>query len=211
MGGCEPISIRVYCVIRYSCWNRAGFSLNAHDLAMRFSLIDRIVEVELGAKITAEKNVSMSEEYLQDHFPLFPVLPGVFMLEAATQASAWLIRLSENFQHSMVLLTEANNIKYANFVGPGHTLRVTSEITRQDERFTKFKIRGMVNDTPTLSGRLVLERFNLADTDPAGAAIDRYVNNEQQNWLGLVYPNRISDSSGESPRPMDAVASASKG
>ena len=177
---------------------------------MRFSLIDRIVEVEHGAKITAEKNVSLSEEYLQDHFPLFPVLPGVFMLEAATQASAWLIRLSENFQHSMVLLTEANNIKYASFVGPGHTLRVTSEITRQDERFTKFKIKGMVDDTPTLSGRLVLERFNLVDTDPAGAAIDRHINKEQHDWLDLVYPNRPAILPDDSPRPKDVAVPAAK-
>ena len=54
---------------------------------MRFTLLDRIVEVEPGKSITAVKAVSLSEEYLADHFPRFPVLPGVFMLEAMTQAS----------------------------------------------------------------------------------------------------------------------------
>lgn len=155
---------------------------------MRFTLIDRIVEVELGARITAEKSVTLSEEYLQDHFPLFPVLPGVFMLEAAAQASAWLIRLTEDFQHSMVLLTEASNIKYANFVAPGHVLSVTTEITRQDERQTKFKMRGTVDGKPTVSGRLVLERFNLADTNPADVAIDRHVIREHRKLLALIYP-----------------------
>ena len=154
---------------------------------MRFALIDRIVKVELGARIAAEKSVTLSEEYLQDHFPLFPVMPGVFMLEAAVQASAWLIRLSEDFQHSMVLLTGASNIKYANFVAPGHVLNVTADIIRHDERHTKLKIQGTVDGNPTVSGRMVLERFNLADTDPAGAAIDRYVINEQRKLLGLVY------------------------
>src|SRR5690349_1993879 len=62
---------------------------------MRFTLIDRIVELEPGARIKAIKALSMAEEYLGDHFPKFPVLPGVLMLEALTQAGAWLVRSSE--------------------------------------------------------------------------------------------------------------------
>ena len=64
---------------------------------MRFTLIDQITLLEPDKKIEAVKNVTLSEEYLQDHFPRFPVLPGVLMLEALTQASAWLIRVSEDF------------------------------------------------------------------------------------------------------------------
>ena len=82
---------------------------------MRFLLLDAIQSYEPGVQLTAIKNVAMSEEYLADHFPEFPVLPGVFMLEAATQAAAWLLRLSENFAHSVITLKEARNIKYADF------------------------------------------------------------------------------------------------
>ena len=53
---------------------------------MRFTLLDRVVAIEPGKSITAIKTVSLAEEYLADHFPRFPVLPGVFMLEALTQA-----------------------------------------------------------------------------------------------------------------------------
>ncbi len=53
---------------------------------MRFWLLDRICSFEPDTELTAVKNVSLAEEYLADHFPDFPVLPGVFMLEAATQA-----------------------------------------------------------------------------------------------------------------------------
>ena len=59
---------------------------------MRFVLIDRIVEVRPGQSLVAVKNLSLAEEYLADHFPGFPVMPGVLMLEALTQAGAWLIR-----------------------------------------------------------------------------------------------------------------------
>ena len=79
---------------------------------MRFTLIDHVVELELGKKIVAVKNLSMAEEYLADHFPGFPVMPGVLMLEAMTQAGAWLVRASEDFAHSMVVLKQVGNVKY---------------------------------------------------------------------------------------------------
>ncbi|MEL7238582.1 MAG: beta-hydroxyacyl-ACP dehydratase, partial [Planctomycetota bacterium] len=56
---------------------------------MRFHLLDRIDALS-DTRIEATKQVSQAEEYLADHFPTFPVLPGVMMLEAATQAAAWL-------------------------------------------------------------------------------------------------------------------------
>ena len=86
------------------------------DEAMRFWLLDKIRSYKPEVELSAVKNVTMTEEYLADHFPEFPVLPGVFMLEAATQAAAWLLRLSENFAHSIISLKEARNIKYADFV-----------------------------------------------------------------------------------------------
>ena len=49
---------------------------------MRFNLIDRITELNEGQSITAVKGLSLAEEYLKDHFPRFPVMPGVLMLEA---------------------------------------------------------------------------------------------------------------------------------
>src|SRR5215471_14129146 len=109
---------------------------------MRFKLLDRITELHPGKSITALKSLSLSEDYLADHFPLFPVMPGVFMLEAITQASAWLIRASENFAHSMVVLREARNVKYADFVMPGQTLQVQAEIISQTATETKLKVQG---------------------------------------------------------------------
>ena len=48
---------------------------------MRFNLIDKIVEVQAGSSLKAIKNLTLGEEYLADHFPTFPVMPGVLMLE----------------------------------------------------------------------------------------------------------------------------------
>ena len=109
---------------------------------MRFWMLDKIRSFQPDVELAASKNVTLTEEYLADHFPEFPVLPGVFMLEAATQAGAWLLRLSENFAHSVISLKEAKNIKYADFVAPGQTLDITVSMLKKDERLATFKVEG---------------------------------------------------------------------
>ncbi|MEN6492942.1 MAG: 3-hydroxyacyl-ACP dehydratase FabZ family protein [Thermoguttaceae bacterium] len=157
---------------------------------MRFSLLDRIDEIKPGERITAVKTLSLAEEYLADHFPRFPVMPGVLMLEAMTQAGAWLVRASEDFQHSMVVLKEAKNVKYGQFVEPGQTLQVMAEIIGQTDDETTLKVRGTVGDRTTVGGRLVLERYNLADREPCHAASDDIVRREMRALFALLWrPN----------------------
>lgn len=154
---------------------------------MRFTLIDRIVDFEPGVRITAVKSLTMAEEYLADHFPNFPVMPGVFMLEAMTQASAWLIRLSEDLAHSIVLLKQANNVKYGQFVEPGQILTVTAEVLSQNESETKVKAQGTVDGRTTVSGRLILTRYNLADENPCEAGTDEKIRQEMRDLLAVLY------------------------
>lgn len=142
--------------------------------SMRFTLIDRIIELVPGERITAVKTVSLAEEYLADHFPLLPVLPGVLMLEAMTQAAAWLLRNDEDFAHSIVVLKEARNIKYADFVEPGESLTVTAELIKSGPRDAEFKTQGVVGGKVCVSARLVIERYNLADENPDEAEMDAY-------------------------------------
>lgn len=154
---------------------------------MRFSLIDRIEHLEPGKRITAVKNLTMAEEYLADHFPQFPVMPGVLMVEAMTQAGAWLVRASEDFAHSMVVLKEVRGVKYGQFVEPGQTLRVVVEIVSHTDRETELKARGIVDGRTTVNGRLVLSRYDLADLHPEHAATDALVRREMRQLFGLLY------------------------
>ncbi|MCG8587528.1 MAG: beta-hydroxyacyl-ACP dehydratase [Pirellulales bacterium] len=154
---------------------------------MRFSLIDRILELEPNKHIRAVKTVALSEEYLADHFPKFPVLPGVMMIEAMTQTAAWLIRKSEDFANSVVMLKEARNVRYASFVEPGHTLTVTAEIVKQDERLTTFKANGKVGERSCVGARLVLERFNAADNGLGVVETDAYTRREMRELFDLLY------------------------
>ena len=70
---------------------------------MKFYLVDRILELEPPKRIVAVKNLSLAEEYLADHFPAYPVMPGVMMLEAVVQAAAWLVRASTDFEKNLIL------------------------------------------------------------------------------------------------------------
>jgi 3-hydroxyacyl-[acyl-carrier-protein] dehydratase len=163
---------------------------------MRFWLLDTIRAYEPGSHLTAVKSVALTEEYLADHFPEFPVLPGVFMLEAATQAGAWLLRFSEDFAHSIISLREAKNVKYAGFVPPGQTLEVTVSIIKKDERFATFKVEGQMGGQPTLSGRLVLERYNLADRDPEKLLVDQQLTQYFRRVQKILLPTRPTISTG---------------
>ena len=156
---------------------------------MRFSQLDQVLELEPGVRIRAVKRLSPDEHYLKDHFPRFPVMPGVIMLEALFQASAWLVRQSEGFSHSIVLLKEARNIKYSDFVTPGQTLEVAAEILKQDDVFTTLKAQATVNGNTAVTGRLILERFNLADRYPLRKNTDPYTRNESRiNLAKLLSP-----------------------
>ncbi|HWB55131.1 MAG TPA: hypothetical protein VG722_13095, partial [Tepidisphaeraceae bacterium] len=73
---------------------------------MKFNLLDKIEQIS-ETRIVAVKQVSLAEEYLADHFPTFPVLPGVMMLEAATQAATWLLHRRMGFAKAIVVLKEA--------------------------------------------------------------------------------------------------------
>ncbi len=98
---------------------------------MHFTLIDRILE-QSDDKLIAIKHVSNAEEYLQDHFPGFPVLPGVMMLEAMTQAARALLDPGNNAESPWVL-SQAKALKYGAFVRPGSTIRVAVNLHKHND------------------------------------------------------------------------------
>ena len=139
---------------------------------MRFQLVDRIQLIEPGKRIVTIKALSLAEEYLADHFPAFPVLPGVLMIEAMVQAAAWLVRVQQDFSRSIVILQAAKNVKYSYFVQPGNILKCELTAVEIGESSAKFKGTGMVGDRQAVSGRLELRCFNLADERRAGPEAD---------------------------------------
>jgi 3-hydroxyacyl-[acyl-carrier-protein] dehydratase len=148
---------------------------------MRFNLIDRIIAVDPGRTIRAVKNLTLGEEYLADHFPSFPVMPGVLMLQTVIEAGSWLLRITDDFHHSVIVLREARGVKYGSFMEPGRKMELTAELVEQNGALAVIKGKGEVDGNATVSARITLARSNLRDRNPAlGTTDDRIVQHLRQ-------------------------------
>ena len=164
---------------------------------MKFNLLDKI-ELISEQKLVGVKYVSLAEEYLADHFPTFPVLPGVMMLEALTQAAGWVMHRRSNFGKSIAVLKEARNVKYGNFVAPGNHLRVEVEFLKQTEAGASFKAGGMVNGNVAVAARIEIAYFNLGEKQPGLAELDaKLIEHHRRRW-SLIAPreNAVSLTAG---------------
>jgi len=150
---------------------------------MRFIIIDKVVSLENGKQIKAVKSVSLAEEYLADHFPTFPVLPGVLMLEGLIESASWLVRWTENFAHSMILLEQARNVKYKSFLAPGSQIEYTVQAKTIEENISSFAGFGLSQGQRIVEARFGLKHFNLADQNSAMAAVDAMIiENMKKRW-----------------------------
>lgn len=104
---------------------------------MRFVLVDEVVERE-PERVVARKQVSLAEEYLGDHFPGFPVLPGVMMVEAMVQAARAMLA---DEPAGPLVLGEVAALKFGSMVRPGQTLEVEVRLARRGEDGT-YQCRG---------------------------------------------------------------------
>ncbi len=150
---------------------------------MRFILIDKVVSFEPGKQIKTVKNVSLAEEYLADHFPTFPVLPGVLMLQGLIESASWLIRLTENFAHSMILLEHAKNVKYKSFLAPGSQIEYIVEAKIIEENISSFSGAGLSGGEQIVEAKFDLRHFNLSSQDTKLASVDaNIIDSMKQRW-----------------------------
>jgi len=117
-----------------------------------FLLIDRIVEMERKHRIVAIKNVTINEPHFAGHFPDFPIMPGVLIVEAIAQAGgALLLTEIPDRDNNLMVFTGIDNARFRKPVVPGDQLRI--EVTVLNWRPTVVKLHG----TATVDGKLACE------------------------------------------------------
>lgn len=117
-------------------------------------LVDRVLDWELGKRITAIKNITINEEIFNGHFPHRPVMPGVMMIEAMAQTAAILSFLTMEIkpdENSVVYFAGIDNARFKRPVEPGDQLKMEVEILRSSRGVWKFKA------TASVDGQLAVE------------------------------------------------------
>lgn len=117
-----------------------------------FLLIDRVVEMERKKRIVALKNVTANEPHFAGHFPDYPIMPGVLMVEAIAQAGgALLLTEIPDRQNKLMVFTGIEAAKFRRAVVPGDQLRI--EVTVLNWRTTAVKLHGVA----TVEGKVACE------------------------------------------------------
>src|SRR3954453_16144102 len=116
-----------------------------------FLLVDRILEVEEGKRAVGIKNVTANEEFFNGHFPDYPVMPGVLIVEALAQVGAVAMLIKEENKGRLAFFAGIDSCRFKKQVRPGDQLRLEVEMTR---------VRGSVGKgkgVATVDGEIVCE------------------------------------------------------
>lgn len=122
-----------------------------------FLLIDRITAFEAMKSLTAIKNVSMNEPQFQGHFPDFPVMPGVLIIEAMAQACGTLAILSEGGRNpnEIYFFAGIDNARFKRQVIPGDTLEFHIELLQSKRGIGKFKAIAKVGEQVAVEAEIM--------------------------------------------------------
>jgi 3-hydroxyacyl-[acyl-carrier-protein] dehydratase len=149
---------------------------------MRFFLIDRITRWEAGASAEARKNVALSEDFFDDHFPRRPVMPGVLILEGMAQLSGLLLEASlqqKYAKNAKAVLTVLERTKFRSLVKPGDSLTYHAELLSVNEAGGKVKASAHRSGSLVTSTQMVFA-FKYVD-DPQ---LDEKRRRLMEIWLG---------------------------
>jgi 3-hydroxyacyl-[acyl-carrier-protein] dehydratase len=121
---------------------------------VRFLLVDDILEMMPGRSIRAVKTLSPDEELFQDHFPGFPVVPGVLLTEMMAQAAGKCL-FAENPERGLPMLAQIKAATFRNWVRPGEQVTLVGEIRSSRPQFATASCQAEVNGRPACTADLV--------------------------------------------------------
>lgn len=120
-----------------------------------FLLVDKILECDDDSHIVGLKSVTMNEPFFQGHFPEFPVMPGVLIVEAMAQVACILaMRVLKKEGHTSVFFTGIDGVKFRKPVVPGDVLRLELTKTKQRGDLFRFDGKALVEEQVVTQGSL---------------------------------------------------------
>jgi 3-hydroxyacyl-[acyl-carrier-protein] dehydratase len=125
-----------------------------------FLLVDRVVDFESGKRISVLKNVTINEHFFMGHFPNYPVMPGVLIIEAMAQ-SAGMLTILTNGPHSkeeLYFFAAVNNAKFKRQVIPGDTLIFDIELSKSLRGVSIYKANARVSDKVVAIAEITLAK-----------------------------------------------------
>jgi 3-hydroxyacyl-[acyl-carrier-protein] dehydratase len=131
-----------------------------------FLLVDRIVELESGKRAVGVKNVTVNEPFFQGHFPGYPVMPGVLIVEALAQVGAVAVLSMEENKGKLGFFAGIDGFRFKEQVKPGDTLMLEVEMTRVRGSVGKGRGTAKVNDKVVAEGELMFALVSV-DKDPS--------------------------------------------
>lgn len=129
-----------------------------------FLLVDRVVSLEPGTRVVGLKHVTMDAAFLQGHFPSYPVMPGVLIVEALAQTGAVLVMHDPASAGKLPFFARIDNCRFRQQVRPGDTLRLEVEVTSFRRGVGKAHGRALVDDSLVCEADLT---FALGPAAPA--------------------------------------------
>lgn len=120
-----------------------------------FLLVDRIIELEMGKRAVGLKNVTINEPFFQGHFPGYPVMPGVLIVEALAQVGAVAMLSLEEHKGKIGLFAGIDGFRFKEQVKPGDTLRLEVELTRVRGTVGKGRATALVDGKVVAEGELM--------------------------------------------------------
>lgn len=120
-----------------------------------FLLVDKILEIEEDRRIVGQKNVTGNESFFQGHFPGYPVMPGVLIVEALAQVGAVLVLKKPEFAGKIALFAGIDKVRFRRQVVPGDVLRLEVEVINFRGFIGKARAKAFVDGEIACEGELM--------------------------------------------------------